>query len=591
MNIYPPATGNTSVIRIRVLYAALAVISAVFVVRLFYLQIIQYDHYRKAALQSQFKEYEIPAERGIIEAHDGDKTVPLVLNETLYTVFADPSFITDPQKDAALVAGVVGGDSRDYEKAMRAKSRYAVLATRVSKDKKVQLDSVLDKAGVKGIGTRDATYRTYPQGSLAAQLLGFVDNDGQGRYGLEQDMQKQLSGTPGQLKAITDAHGVPLVSNKDNVVTQPVDGQRVTLTLDIPLQRKLEDTLQAGLKRAQSKSGSALILDPSSGAIVAMANYPTYNPGEFYKVDNQADFTNAAVSSPLEVGSVMKVFTTAAALDSGSVAKDQTYNDPGHFDIDGHTIRNIEEDGGPGQRSVADILKWSLNTGATWLLMQMGGGQVNSKARSTWHSYMVDHYQFGKPTGVEQGYEDGGIIPDPSHGQGLNLQYANTSFGQGMTATPLQIGAALGGVLNGGTYYRPHVVEQVHAAAGADGKPPAPAVVRTGVVSAQTSATIIDFMRQTAVRNIKQPFRPGFIVGGKTGTAQIADPQNGGYFEDKYNGMYTGFVGGDMPQYVIVVRVNEPKINGYAGFAAAQPLFVDVVNDLLDAGMVTPKRS
>jgi cell division protein FtsI (penicillin-binding protein 3) len=597
-------SGITALQRIRVWNIALLLVACVFVVRAFYLQVIRHDYYKQLASKSQLKEYEIQPERGAIVAHDGDALVPIVLNEKRYTLFADPVYVKDPRRSAEAIAAVIGGNVGDYEKLISAKdTRYVILAKKMTKDQKSKIDAAVKKEtddqknstkptyAWKGIGAREALTRTYPQGQLAAQVLGFVNDEGDGKYGVEQALNQQLKGSAGQLKAITDASGVPLVANKDNIIKEPVAGKRTALTIDVSMQKQLEDILKTGLDRAKSTSGSALIIDPNTGAIKAMANYPTYNPAEFYKVDDASVFTNAAVSSPLEIGSTMKPFTAAAALDLGVVNKNTSYYDPSRFTIDGYTITNIEEDGGAGTRTVADILQLSLNTGATWLLMQMGGGQVNKQARERWYNYMTAHYQFGKQTGVEQGYESSGTIPDPNNGFGLDIQYANTAFGQGMTATPLQMGAALSSIINGGTYYRPHVLEGY---VGDDGKVKASKldVISTSVVKASTGQTIRELMEYTFTKNHAvygmPALRSNYSIGGKTGTAQIAKP-NGGYYDDRFNGTFLGFVGGDKIQYVIVTRVNEPKNGGYAGARAAAPIFSDLTSMLIDNFNVTPK--
>lgn len=576
------------VLRIQIWYALLVLVLAIFGIRLFYLQVLKHDYYTKAALTGQLKQYQITADRGIIEAHDGDSTTPIVLNEKKYTLFADPKFIKNASESADKVQKIIGGDQEKIEKLMKADSRYAILAKKLDKDKKEKLDSL----NIKGIGTREEAVRTYPQGDLAAQLLGFVDDEGTGKYGLEQALNKELTGSPGQLKAITDAQGVPLVANKDNIVIQPKSGNRVLLTVDVAMQRQLEDVLKAGLERAKSKSGSAIIMDPYSGAVKAMANYPTYNPAEFYKVENGDTFNNSAVSSPLEVGSIMKPLTAAAALDQGVVGKNTTYYDPSRYKIGDATVTNIEEDGGAGTRSVQDILQMSLNTGATWLLMQMGGGEINEKARVAWHRYMVDHFQFGKATGIEQGYESEGTIPDPKDGFGLNIQYANTSFGQGMSATPIQMAAALSSIINGGKYYRPHLVEKITDYSGKVNNKK-PEIVKSDVVSEQVSRDMILLMEGVVEKNYALYGLPKpdgrFTIGGKTGTAQIHNP-SGGYYEDKFNGTFMGFVGGDKPEYVIVVRVNEPGIGGYAGSKAAAPIFSNIVNIMINNFGVSPSN-
>lgn len=573
----------SSLPRARLWYGLLLAVFAIFLVRLFYLQVIRHDYYQKAAQTTQLKEYIIPAPRGAIDAHDGDSVIPIVLNETLYTLFADPKFISDPAAAARAAAEVTGGNANDYEQKMQADSRYAILAKKLSKEQKTKLDAL----ELKGVGTREEQHRTYPQGSLAAQVLGFVNDEGTGTYGIEQFLDDRLSGTPGQLKAITDAAGVPLVANQDNVNIEPEAGARVLLTVDISMQRQLEEILKQGVAAAQSDSGSALILDPETGAIKAMANYPTYSPAEFSKVEDPAVFNNPVVSSPLEVGSIMKPLTVAAGLDVGAISPDTSYYDPGFVVVDGARITNVEEVGGSGTRSITDILQMSLNTGATFVLKAMGGGEVNEQARTTWHSYMTDHYRLGRPTGVEQGFEAEGSIPDPHEGFGLGIQYANTAFGQGMTATPMQMAAAFAAVVNGGTYYRPQLVDQLTDAGGAV-TDKAPEVLQHNVVSEQVGATIRDMLVYAVGENNPPAVREGYNVGGKTGTAQIARPE-GGYYSDRYNGMYMGFVGGDRAEYVIVVRVNQPRKPGYAGSQAAQPIFTSLSNMLIDNFGITPK--
>lgn len=575
--------------RVKIWYAIIIIVCTGFMVKLFYLQIIKHEHYKIAALSKQLKEYEIPAERGVIEARDGDERVPIVLNETKYTLYADPKFVTNTVEAARAIEKIIGGDINEYEKAMKADSRYAVLAKKLDKNQKKSVDDL----NLKGIGTREAIYRSYPQGTLGSQLLGFVNDENEGKYGLEQALNDKLKGTPGLLKAITDARGVPLAANKDNTLISPKSGKRTVLTMDVGMQRQLEDILKSGLEHAKSESGGALIIDVKDGAIKAMANYPTYDPSDFFNVDanNVGVFENKLVSSPLEVGSVMKPFTMAAAIDTGAITASTTFYDPGQFKIDDATITNVEESGGPGNKEMKVILQKSLNTGATWLLMQMGGGTINQKARETWHNYMTDHYRFGRTTNIEQGYENGGNIPDPNEGFGLNIQYANSAFGQGMTATPLQIGAALASVINGGKYYKPHLVESYIDSEGNEEKQE-PEIVRNNVVKPEVSKDIISMMQYVFSTNHRvygmPQLRSEFTIGGKTGTAQVPKPE-GGYYDDRYNGMFMGFVGGNNPEYAIVVRVNEPKIAGYAGSTGAGPIFVGLANMLIDNFGVSPR--
>lgn len=577
-----------AVTRVRIYYGILLVIVAVFGIRLFYVQVIRYDHYKAAALSDQLKQYEIPATRGSISAYNGNDVLPVVLNEQLYILYADPSLVKKPEQTADKLVQAIGGDRNKYIQQMTAnkKSRYAILGKKLTTDQKKKIAALK----LPGVGTQAQNYRTYPQEKLASQLLGFVNDEGQGKYGIEQSLDKHLKGTPGILKAITDANGVPLAASKDNIRTSPKDGDNLVLTLDLSMQQQLETIIEQGNKNARASGVSALIMDPNSGAVKAMANYPTYDPAQYFNVSDGNLFQNGTVTKSIEVGSTMKTLTTAAALDVGVVNPETTYADPSYWIVDDFRITNIEEDGGAGTRSVKDILNLSLNTGVTWLLKQMGGGQINSKARNTWHDYLANHYMFGKPTGIEQGYESPGLVPSPEdNGAGINLTYANTAFGQAMTATPIQMSAALSAAVNGGTYYKPYLIDRT-TASGAKSVTTEPKVVKQNVVSAKTSQELVSLMQYVVDNHhFAQKFDQNlYTVGGKTGTAQIAKP-GGGYYDNQFNGTYVGFVGGDKVQYVIVVFVDKPTNGGYAGTAAAQPIFGELAHMLINDSYVTPK--
>jgi cell division protein FtsI (penicillin-binding protein 3) len=581
----------STLVRIRIWYGLIVFVFVVFGFRLFYLQIIKHSYYKGLATSNQLKQYEIPSERGSIYVNSKTGKTPLVLNEARYTLYADPKFIESPAETSLAIERIIAGNASDYVTHMENNpSRYEILAKLLTRD---QSERIIELE-LKGIGTQPSNYRNYPQGSLASQLLGFVNNEGIGTYGVEQALNEELTGKAGQLRAITDASGVPLAANRENQIINPVAGKDLLLTIDIGMQAELEQLLKQGLKDAKSESGGALILDIKTGAVKAMANYPTYNPAEYYKVEDGDLFTNDLVSSPLEVGSIMKPLTAAAAINENKVSPSTTYYDPSFYNIDNQTVSNIEEDGGAATRSVADILSYSLNTGATWLLMQMGGGEINEKARVTWHDYMVNKFRFSKLTGIEQGYETGGTVPDPVNGFGLNIQYANTSFGQGMTATPLQMGAALAAVLNDGKYMKPHLVE-AYIEGDAINKIE-PEILVDDVVRPAVSIQIADLMENIVDQNyqaykMNKP-NPDYIVGGKTGTAEVPRPgdQGGGYYSDRFNGTFMGFVGGDTPQYVIVVRVDEPKIFGYAGSQAAAPIFGMLTDMLINNSYVNPRQ-
>lgn len=580
--------------RVRLWYGLLILILCVVIIQLFNVEVIKYSHYKSAALSDQLEEYSIPATRGLIEAKEGNSIVPIVLNQELYTLYVDPPLIKNVQKSANQVAAAIGGNASTYASQMRTKNtQYVILAHKLTS---AQSSKVLGYK-MPGVGTQGQDYRTYPDGSLASQVLGFVNNSGTGEYGIEQALNSELTGTPGRLKAITDASGVPLAASKGNVDIQPTNGKNVVTTINLSMQSQMEQILASEYKSTKSQGLSAIVMNPNTGQVVAMANYPTYDPSNYESVTDPTLFQNAAVDNPIEPGSTMKTLTTSAALNLGAITPNESFYDPSHWVVDGFNITDIEQDGGAREQNIASILALSLNTGATWMLMQMsdpGGTTINNKGIEAWHDYMVNHFRLGQPTGIEQGYEASGYVPaadlnDPS----VSLTYANTSFGQGVSMTALQELSAFNSVINGGTYYKPTLVSEFISA---NGKTTVnqPKVEEKNVVSPKVGQELEPLLENVVTTYLHEGFgfmnfSSNYMVGGKTGTAQVAQP-GGGYSSTVYNGTYVGFVGGNKPQYTIIVYNIKPNVPGYAGSYGGQPVFAAIAHMLINEGFVTPKE-
>lgn len=587
-------TDSRSVTRVRLWYALMIILFGVFALRLFYLQVIRYDHFKQAALSDQVHEYEVVPARGAIYASTSEGgSVPLVVNQRLFTLYADPTVVKDAPQTARKLAPIVGGSEVDLRGLMENKKRrYVVLAKRMSKEQSKQVLAL----ELPGVGTQENNYRIYPQGTLASQTLGFVNDDGEGKYGLEQALEKTLGGTRGWLKAVTDVNGIPLAANEDNLSRQPIAGKDIKLTLDIGMQTQLEGILQRAQEKFKSNMVSGVILETQTGAVKAMANYPTYDPAAYQQVQDGTLFQNGVVANAIEPGSITKVFTTAAALNEGVINANSTYNDPGAWTIDGARVLNVAEGKGSGPQSIRSLLDLSLNTGATWELMQLGGGKLNMQGRSTLYDYFVNKYRLSKVTGIEQGYESTGYVPEPEdNGAGINLTFANMSFGQAYNATAMQMGSALSAIVNGGTFYQPRLVDEIISQDGKVEKVESK-ILAKNIVSEQVSKDVVgllDYVTKSHVKSFKyMNFGNKYVVGGKTGTAQIADNKTKLYREDAFNGTFMGFVGGDTPEYTIVVYNIEPR--GYAGYAGAQtgqPVFAEIAHMLIDNYGVKPKTS
>ncbi|MFZ1248840.1 MAG: penicillin-binding protein 2 [Candidatus Saccharimonadales bacterium] len=577
--------------RVRMWYALILILFGVFGIRLFYLQIIRYDHYKSMALSDQIREYDVMPERGVIAAELNGQAIPLVLNQKLYTVFADPNLVKKPDEVARVIAPIIGGDEKKIADQLRTKkTRYVILKKKVTPEQ----NSKLLNLKLPGVASQQVNYRVYPQGTMAAQVLGFVNDDGEGEYGLEQALNDTLGGQKGRLKAITDVNGVPLAASSDNLLIQPKAGSQVTLTLDMGMQTQVEQIVKAAQEKFSSKNVSAVVLETNTGAVKAMANYPTFDPVNYQNVEDGTVFQNYSVTNPIEPGSITKIFTVAAAIDRGVVGAGTSYYDPGSWTIDEAKILNVAEGTGTGTQTMKSLLNLSLNTGATWTLMQMGGGKLNMQGRQALYDYFVHRYRMSEKTGIEQGYEATGYVPEADDtGAGINLTYANMSFGQAYSATAIQMGAAMSSIVNGGTFYQPRLVA---SETNPNGQTiiKAPKVLAKNVVSEKTSADmrgLLEYVTEAHTTGFPyMNFGSKYGVGGKTGTAQIADEKTHVYRTDAFNGTFMGYVGGDKPQYTIVVYNIEPHgYGGYAGAQTGQPIFAQIAHMLINNYGVTPR--
>ena len=403
---------------------------------------------------------------------------------------------------------------------------------------------------------------------------------------MEGYLNEELGGITGLEKAVTDVRGIPLAVNNDTILRKAVPGKDVTLTVDIGMQRIAEEALKSGIERTKSVRGSVVVIDVTNGAIKAMANYPTYDPSQFDKISDIGIFTNNTVTGAWEPGSVIKPLIIGAAFTEGTANPETSYYDPGFVTVSDRTIKN-SVNWGAQNMSIHDVINKSLNTGAVFVLKTLGGGEINEKARQTWFTYLTDHYYFGKASGVEQSGEVAGVVSGPNDGDGLNVRYANMAFGQGLTVTPLQLAAAYTALVNGGTYYKPTLV----ATQEVNGKTVTfkPTVIKQGVVSEKASEQVRGLLTDSLSINNKAALRSGYTLGAKSGTAQEAD-SNGNYKEDAHNGAYAGFIGGDKPQYVMVVRLDEPKTSGFASGEAAK-VWAEISNKIIDNFALKPKSS
>ena len=569
--------------RSRILAAVILGIAAIFVIRLFYLQVMQHGYYVALAQAEQMTRERIPAKRGEIYAMSGESPVKMVLNETVYTVFVDPSVITEPEKVIDVMKQVAGGNVRnDLEASVKAEElRYRVIANKVTR---LQADKIKD-SGLKGIGFQAVSQRVYPEETLASQVLGFVDTEGVGKYGLEGFENDALKGIDGRLETVTDVSDIPLTIGNRNIREAAKDGKNIVMSLDRNIQSYAEKALADGLSRTGATKGSVLVMNPSNGQVLAMANLPTYSPGKYFEVQDAAAFNNETISAPYEPGSDVKTFTMATGIDKGVVRASDTFNNTDKIQVEDRTIGNATK-GRTGNITFQTALTWSLNTGFVTVAQRLGDGKnITRTARDTMYEYFHDRFRLGGLTGIELANEAKGILISPDDPEGNAVRYSNMSFGQGLDTTMIQVGGGFSALINGGNYYKPTIIagEMVDGAfkKNADTQP-----LQSGVIAQSTSEQMRQMMQTARESSFGRFDKQGYGIGGKTGTSQVI--KNGQYSETETIGTYLGYGGAEAPEYVIMVSVSGDN-RQLQGARDALPIFTDISNWMLDYLKIQPK--
>jgi cell division protein FtsI (penicillin-binding protein 3) len=577
----PPVLRQGS--RSRILAAVILGIAAIFVIRLFYLQVIQHGHYVALAQAEQMTRERIPAKRGEIYAMSGNVPVKMVLNETVYTVFVDPAVIADTSKVADVMKQVAGGNVRDgFEDLLEKKeTRYQVVAYKVTR---LQADKIKD-AGLKGVGFQAVSQRVYPEESLASQVLGFVDTEGVGKYGIEGHENDALTGKDGRLETVTDVSDIPLTIGDGNIREAAQDGKDIVMSLDRNIQSRTEQALADGLKRTGATRGSVLVMNPKNGQVLAMANLPTYNPSKYFEVQDAAAFNNGTISDPYEPGSDVKTFTMATGIDKGVVKPSDTFNNTDTIKVEDRTIGNATK-GKTGVISFQTALTFSLNTGFVTVAQRLGDGKnITKAARDTMYEYFHDRFRLGERTGIELSNEARGILISPDDADGNAVRYSNMSFGQGLDATMVQVSGGFSSMINGGNYYKPTIIagEMVN---GEYKKNDAVQPLQTGVVTQSTSDQMRQMMETARASSFSRFDKAGYNIGGKTGTSQVI--KNGQYSDNETIGTYLGYGGAQTPEYVIMVSVTGDN-KELQGSRDALPIFTDISNWMIDYLKIQPK--
>ena len=594
----------------------------VVILRLFQIQILGHDDYRALAESQYSSQFEIPAKRGEILSSDG---YVLAGAKSNYLLFAEPKRISDPYKIASELAEILSsmrseikeyeaiyeeeGDLEDgtssgvdatdtqennpkltksemFEKYFKdfynyiSSDRFWVPLMRdVTSEEKIKIE----ESGITGIGFEEYPVRYYPEGTLASHLLGFVgsteDGEKVGYFGIEGKLNEDLKGKPGKVLEETDALGNPILMGEYKTVN-PIQGRDVVLTINRSIQYMVEKKIKEGVEKYGAYSGTAIVMNPFTGEIVALANYPTYDPGNFNEeekyIENlgrkNIERKNHAISYTYEPGSIMKPMTVSAAVDLGLVGPNTTFVDSGPVVYSTHTIDNWDGKH-HGVQTITQLLQKSNNIGAAWVGMQVG--------RDNLYKYLSD-FGIGTKSGIDLEGEDTGILrPKESW---TDIDTANISFGQGVSATPLQMLSAFNVIANGGFLMQPKIISKL---VDENGETEIPSKNIRRAISKETSDVMIDLLEKAAEGGEGKYFvLKEYRISGKTGTAEI--PELGSYAKNRTNATFVGFLT-ESKAFSLIVKLQEPQESPWAAETAV-PVWMDIASELVKFYGIAPDR-
>lgn len=544
--------------------------------RLAFLQIAQASHYKGLAEGQTVLAKKLLPSRGEIKVKDkfSQEAYTVATNIQKDLVYAVPPDVSNPKNTAESLAKILNLDAQEVLSKISDTSRKYVPIKRLLSQ---QEEETLKALRLSGINFEAETVRFYPEKTFLSQVLGFVGFKGDekvGLYGLEKYFEKRLMGSEGYVNQEKDAGGSWIFGSRRDL--QPaVNGDNLILTIDRTIQFKAEEVIKNAVAGNQADSGSIIALDPKTGAVLAMAGYPNYDPNEYYKANEPKVYQNRATLDSYEPGSVFKAMTMAASLDQGKVTPETTYTDTGHVEVDGYVIKNSDGKA-HGVRTMTQVLEESLNTGAIFAKEQLGNGEFFQ---------YVKKFGFGRVSGIELP-ETAGDLSNLSGN--INVNYDTASFGQGISVTPIQLVQAYGVLANGGKMMRPYVIASVVSPTGEVKVTQAQELDQ--VISPKT-ASVLSAMLVDVVENGhgKKAKVPGYYVAGKTGTAQVSLPGKRGYEPNNNIGSFVGFAPVEDPKFVILVRVNHPRTVEFAETTAA-PAFQQLAQFMLNYYNVPPSR-
>ncbi len=541
----------------RIIWIALTLVTWMIAIiwRLAWVQVVDHKHYVDRAAQSQRREFEIVPARGAILDRHGSELAYSLVSDSLYVDLKILGSDKDRQTAAKALAPLIGMTETRLREKLNGQSSFKWLTRKLDPERSRKVRQAIADKKLSGIGIKKETQRVYPNDMLASHVLGFVGSEDQGLAGIEQVWDDLLRGKPGEVSMSVDARRVPFVRSE----IPPLSGATINTTIDMSLQHKVEVLLEQALRVSRAKGASAIVMQPDTGEIVALANAPAYDPNKRPSAADLALRSNRAIAFPFEPGSVFKVVAYSAALEEGIVTPDDKIN-CGNGEIR-FGKRVIHDTHAYGVLSVADAFAKSSNVGAIKLAQRVG--------RERFFEY-IRKFGFGERTGIELPGESRGIVNPLSRWAADSI--GSVAIGQEISVTMLQAAVAMATFANGGMRVKPHIIRNIVVQGDREVYKATPETDR--VISRETAEKMNGLLQRVVTdgtgRHTIQ--LTGYTAAGKTGTPQKVDERTKAYSKSKYMPTFAGFVPATQPRFVIVVMVDEP-VGQYYGGIVAGPIF------------------
>ncbi len=558
--------------RVNLIFISFIFLWAAIISKLFFVQIINFDLYKVLAQGQQRFLSEFQGKRGTIFLKDGERIIPLAANRIWTFCYISPREINNNEEIIEKITGILGLEKDKILEKISSQSEESAFLILKHKLNEEEISNI-KKINLPGIYIAEESLRDYPQESLASPVIGFMGGEGSGQYGIEGYLDDKLQGKEGFLEGEKGPLGF-LFLNKESYLADK-NGSDVLLTIDYNIQFMAEKLLKEAKEKFKIEEGQILVMDPNSGKIIALANFPNFNPNNYSEEKDLNIFQNSVIQKIFEPGSVFKPIVMAGALDQEKITPETTYEDKGFIKVGNYTIHNYDKRVW-GEKTMTEVLERSINTGAVFAESQLG--------HELFLEY-IDKFSFFNPTGIDLQGEI--FSQNKEFKKGYEINFITVSFGQGIEITPIQLARAYSAIANGGKLVKPYVVDKIFENGNII---ETQSVISSPIISERTANQLTAMLVSVVEKGYsKAAGIPGYHVAGKTGTAQVSWSALGidkkGY-SNKTIQTFIGFAPAFNPQFVVLVKLNNPQTK--TAEYSAVPIFQELTKYIIDLWQIPP---